>query len=283
MKNSRRLCFIIEDLTFISEVQEKDSQHTQIHVWFFIPIESSHRGKKYKISKLLPLANEVWGKVIFSVACVKNSVYRGGGGGGIPACLAGLGGGLQTHTREGGVRAVRILLECILVYFLFLVINSLVTLNLKLDITWVLHFQRLLGFPVVIFIVVTSLEVSFTFNPVSIQWGFDTWIVHLPCLLNILATNHCVAFGWESKVLSFLGTENSTAKVSSLLFLHNVPANMHADAFKKVVFVLNVHYWIGGNMWNQFSAESVSPNCVSGRTSQSYPANRLYFIGRFQE
>ena len=27
----------------------------------------------------LPPANEVWGKVIFSVACVKNSVHRGGG------------------------------------------------------------------------------------------------------------------------------------------------------------------------------------------------------------
>ena len=35
---------------------------------------------------LLP-ANEVWGKVIFSVACVKNSVHRGGGclvPGGVP-------------------------------------------------------------------------------------------------------------------------------------------------------------------------------------------------------
>ena len=28
---------------------------------------------------LLPPANEVWGKVIFSEACVKNSVHRGGG------------------------------------------------------------------------------------------------------------------------------------------------------------------------------------------------------------
>ena len=60
--------------------------------------------------------------------------------------------------------------------------------------------------------------------------------------LNIPATNHYVAFGWDSKVLSFLGTENSTAKVSSLLLLHNVPAKIHADVFKKIVFVLNVHY-----------------------------------------
>ena len=37
---------------------------------------------------LLPPANEVWGKVIFSEACVKNSIH-GGGGGGIPACIAG--------------------------------------------------------------------------------------------------------------------------------------------------------------------------------------------------
>ena len=29
------------------------------------------------IFKLLPPANEVWGKVIFSQACVKNSVHRG--------------------------------------------------------------------------------------------------------------------------------------------------------------------------------------------------------------
>ena len=115
----------------------------------------------------LPPANEVWGKLIFSEACVKNSVHKGGRGGvcgipaciagGIPACLAGiqgggwypsmpcrslgphprgklrgqlLGRGLQAHTRGGYpsmhrdrhppnrwllLRAVRILLECILV------------------------------------------------------------------------------------------------------------------------------------------------------------------------
>ena len=34
----------------------------------------------------LPPANEVWGKVIFSVACVKNSVY---GVGGLPQCMLG--------------------------------------------------------------------------------------------------------------------------------------------------------------------------------------------------
>ena len=32
----------------------------------------------------LPPANEVWGKVIFSVACVKNSVHRGGTSSGTP-------------------------------------------------------------------------------------------------------------------------------------------------------------------------------------------------------
>ena len=35
---------------------------------------------------LLPPINEVWGKVIFSVACVKNSVHRGGG---LPQCMLG--------------------------------------------------------------------------------------------------------------------------------------------------------------------------------------------------
>ena len=30
------------------------------------------------MKKYLPPANEVWGKVIFSQACVKNSVHRGG-------------------------------------------------------------------------------------------------------------------------------------------------------------------------------------------------------------
>ena len=44
---------------------------------------------EYQRSFLLP-ANKVWGKVIFSEACVKNSVH--GGGCGIPACLAGLEG-----------------------------------------------------------------------------------------------------------------------------------------------------------------------------------------------
>ena len=35
----------------------------------------------YCHEQLLPPANEVWGKVIFSEACVKNSVHRGGEGG----------------------------------------------------------------------------------------------------------------------------------------------------------------------------------------------------------
>ena len=52
---------------------------------------------------ILPPANVVWGKVIFSEACVKNSVHGEGGGnpacitGGIPACLA----GLQAHAQGG--------------------------------------------------------------------------------------------------------------------------------------------------------------------------------------
>ena len=39
-------------------------------------------------SPFLPPTNEVWGKVIFSVACVKNSVH-GGWGVGLPQCMLG--------------------------------------------------------------------------------------------------------------------------------------------------------------------------------------------------
>ena len=39
------------------------------------------------VSKLLPPANEVWGKVKFSVDCVKNFVHSGGGG--LPQCMLG--------------------------------------------------------------------------------------------------------------------------------------------------------------------------------------------------
>ena len=63
-------------------------------------ISSVRRASNQKhVSKLLQFnmfcyyrpQNEVWGKVIFSEACVKNSVHRGGG---IPACIAtGLQGG----------------------------------------------------------------------------------------------------------------------------------------------------------------------------------------------
>ena len=37
------------------------------------------RDRTVQIIISLPPANEVWGKVIFSVACVKNSVHRGWG------------------------------------------------------------------------------------------------------------------------------------------------------------------------------------------------------------
>ena len=40
---------------------------------------------KENFSVYLPPANEVWGKVIFSVACVKNSVHRGD----LPQCMLG--------------------------------------------------------------------------------------------------------------------------------------------------------------------------------------------------
>ena len=79
---------------------------------------------------LLPPTNEVWGKVIFSEACVKNSVQWGGVPGLVPPwdqVHTPLGPGTPppkegTPPREqcmlgdtGNKRAVRILLECILV------------------------------------------------------------------------------------------------------------------------------------------------------------------------
>ena len=77
---------------------------------------------------LLPPANEVWGKVIFSQACVKNSVHSGREGassgesapGGVGAWSRG--GGLVRGVPGGDpppvrllLQAVRILLECILI------------------------------------------------------------------------------------------------------------------------------------------------------------------------
>ena len=62
-----------------------------VYIWQSKPCQ--HFGINKKISglhcrdkrQLLPPANEVWGKVIFSVACVKNSVHRGG----LPQCILG--------------------------------------------------------------------------------------------------------------------------------------------------------------------------------------------------
>ena len=51
--------------------------------------------------KFLPPTNEVWGKVIFSEACVKNSVHRGGClvlGEGVPGP-----GGVSRPTTKGEV------------------------------------------------------------------------------------------------------------------------------------------------------------------------------------
>ena len=61
--------------------------------------------KKPQDEILLPPANEVWGKVIFSQACVKNSVHRGGllpGG-----CLVRVGGLLPEWVPGPGGSAPR--------------------------------------------------------------------------------------------------------------------------------------------------------------------------------
>ena len=93
----------------------------------------------------LPPANEFWGKVIFSEACVKNSVHGEGGGvtdqqyissctvGGIGHMVPpGQAPPMDRHPSRAGTpragisprnmvneRAVRILLECILVWLMF--------------------------------------------------------------------------------------------------------------------------------------------------------------------
>ena len=42
------------------------------------PQSCRHTPKNQTLHPFLPPANEVWGKVIFSVACVKNSVHNAG-------------------------------------------------------------------------------------------------------------------------------------------------------------------------------------------------------------
>ena len=89
-----------------------------VQLLFRFHIQSLSIGKYYSEyhlyrAELLP-ANEVWGKVICSKACVKNSVHRRGvpgRGAGVPAL-----GGCLVETPPGRLllRAVRILLECIL-------------------------------------------------------------------------------------------------------------------------------------------------------------------------
>ena len=71
---------------------------------------------------LLPPANEVWGNVIFSEACVKNSVHSGGGGGESASVHAGIPPPPEQSMLEDTVneRAVCILLECNLVTVMFL-------------------------------------------------------------------------------------------------------------------------------------------------------------------
>ena len=56
----------------------------------------------FDVCRLLPPANEVWGKVIFSETCVSHSVNGGGS--------------LQGDRLQSEKRPLRILLECFLVF-----------------------------------------------------------------------------------------------------------------------------------------------------------------------
>ena len=53
------------------------------------PCSKSNKGDEIQVNKLLPPANEVWGKVTFSQACVIPSVRGWGVGVGLPACITG--------------------------------------------------------------------------------------------------------------------------------------------------------------------------------------------------
>ena len=70
---------------------------------------------------LIPSANEVWGKVIFSEACVKNSVHGGGGSASVHAGIPHPPPPPEQSMLGDTVneRAVRILLECNLVEIYF--------------------------------------------------------------------------------------------------------------------------------------------------------------------
>ena len=74
-------------------------------------------GVNYCFGTFLPPANEVWGKVIFSQACVKNSVHRGGVPGPGVSAPGGWSGGVPSGDLPGRLLlwVLHILLECILV------------------------------------------------------------------------------------------------------------------------------------------------------------------------
>ena len=58
--------------------------HTMFNFHRYIDLDN----KWMQMLVSLPPANEVWGKVIFSEACVENSVHKGGGGA-LPQCMLG--------------------------------------------------------------------------------------------------------------------------------------------------------------------------------------------------
>ena len=87
--------------------------HASIACQVYHTLFATKGSQYYKLKiVLLPPTNEVWGKVIFSEACVKNSVHRGGvWSGGVPDpkgdALSGWGGlvlgGVCVATVAGGM------------------------------------------------------------------------------------------------------------------------------------------------------------------------------------
>ena len=119
---------------------QSDNRSTQTHLVLYHCIISYPFISDPKKLLLLPPANEVWGKVIFSVACVKNSVHKGGllPGRGCMVPGVGLPGGMHPtgmHSSSGRGRGAwwsSPLLECILVGLEF-VWKRFITSNYRLS------------------------------------------------------------------------------------------------------------------------------------------------------
>ena len=134
-----------------------DGRNAQLHIWLTMLISTSTKGHTCRNSLIMhthvTARDSSWGKVMFSQACVKNSVHRGVGVHGKGACMpkgiciaGGVhdrgacvaedytfkcenawwvgGGGCAWQERRPLQHTVRILLECILVLVICLELHQ---------------------------------------------------------------------------------------------------------------------------------------------------------------